>query len=96
MTDLWNDEYGMYSDDDGHTWRGFAQHHPSGDIYILVQDNVPGHEAGMVGVGGPLHHSEITRATLIGAIWDDEDVEWAWEQTWVSIPPTAGEHHDDA
>ena len=84
----WNNEYDMCSLDGGRTWRGFARHHPSGEVFIIAQDNTPGHEANYVSVGGPYHHTKITRAFLANANLDDIDNDWASEQIWqpVSLP----------
>ena len=80
---------GMYTDNDGRTWRGFARHHPSGEVYIIEQDNLPGFEANYTAITGPLHHSEVTIEALefgvdAGNSWPD-DVEWATEQAWVPV-----------
>jgi len=76
-------EYGMYTDNDGQTWRGFFSHHPSGEVYILEQDNAPGYSANYTAILGPLPRSEVTRETLENAVMssgDPDDCAWAYEQ----------------
>ena len=85
MAEIWNDDYDMLSLNGGRTWRGFAAHHPTGDLYILEQDNSPGYEANDVGVGGPYAPSESTRAFLAAAPLDETAIRWATEQTWSPV-----------
>lgn len=84
----WNDEYEMLSEDGGQHWRGFARHHPSGEVFILEQDRAPGYAGNYTALLGPLHHTEITREGLEQANMadaDPEDLVWALGQTWVSV-----------
>lgn len=78
----------MYTDNDGQTWRSFARHYPSGDVYILEQDQPYGESANYTAVDGPIHHSEITRTFLEEIDLEEasqEDIDWAVEQTWEPV-----------
>ena len=77
---------GMYTDDDGGHWRGFARHYPSGEVYLLEQDQPPGVDgANYTYVYGPLSQDAITREELEYPIAGRRVSTWAMAQTWSPV-----------